>query len=86
MWSYRDLFLLGAGVPAAGDPERHRIRALFGTTWFVNALVFAGVLLAVLAAVEFTRRVRTPRWRSCTRCSSAALALSWLVPSSALLR
>ena len=28
---------------------------LFGTTWFVNALVFGGVLLSVLAAIEVTR-------------------------------
>jgi hypothetical protein len=35
----------------------------FGTTWLVNALVFAGVLVAVLAAVEITRRFRTPPLR-----------------------
>ena len=39
--------LHGRGVPAAGDQERSRQFALlFGTTWLVNALVFAGVLLA----------------------------------------
>ena len=36
---------------------------LFGTTWFVNALVFIGVLVAVLAAIEISRRwtFRPPR-------------------------
>ena len=33
---------------------------LFGTTWFVNALVFFGILLAVLLAVEVARRVPLP--------------------------
>ena len=44
---------------------------LFGTTWVVNALVFAGVLLAVLAAVEVTRRCRTPPLRLMYACCSA---------------
>ena len=38
---------------------------LFGTTWFVNAAVFAGVLLSVLAAIELARRVRLPRLGWC---------------------
>ena len=52
--------LHGRGVPAAGDQERRQFALLFGTTWVVNALVFAGVLVVVLAAVETTRRFRTP--------------------------
>jgi hypothetical protein len=34
---------------------------LFGTTWFVNALVTAGVLVAVFAEVEVSRHVRVRR-------------------------
>ena len=33
---------------------------LFGTTWSVNAAVFTGVLLSVLAAIEVARRLRCP--------------------------
>jgi hypothetical protein len=33
---------------------------LFGTTWFVNSLVFIGVLVSVYLAIEVTRRVRLP--------------------------
>jgi hypothetical protein len=33
---------------------------LFGTTWFVNSLVFAGVLLAVYLAIETARWARLP--------------------------
>jgi hypothetical protein len=58
---------------------------LFGTTWFVNALVFAGVLVAVLAAVEVSRRVvvKQPGWLYLILL--AALIVAWSVPSSALL-
>jgi hypothetical protein len=41
-----------------------RFALFFGTTWFVNALVFTGVLLSVLLAVEVSRHVtfRRPVW------------------------
>jgi len=51
----------------------------------VNALVFGGVLVAVLAAVELTRRVRTPPLPVLYGLLLGGLALNWLVPSSWLL-
>jgi hypothetical protein len=54
---------------------------LFGTTWVVNALVFAGVLLAVLAAVEVTRRRATPPLPVMYAILLGGLALAWVVPS-----
>jgi len=57
----------------------------FGTTWVVNALVFGGVLLAVLAAVEITRRFRTPSVRTMYAVLAGALLLGYLVPSGFLL-
>ena len=63
MWSYRDLFLLGAAFLLMETKSVTGFALLFGTTWVVNALVFGGVLLAVLAAVELTHRVRTPPLR-----------------------
>ena len=53
---------------------------LFGTTWVVNAMVFAGVLLTVLAAVEPTRRFRTPPLKIMYAGCSAGSLLSWVVP------
>jgi tRNA1(Val) A37 N6-methylase TrmN6 len=85
MWSYRDLFLLGAAFLLLETRSVTGFALYFGTTWFVNALVFAGVLLAVLAAVEFTQRVRTPRLEVMYGVLIGGLALSWLVPSSVLL-
>ena len=52
---------------------------LFGTTWFVNALVFGGILLVVLAAVETTRRFKTPPLPIVFAGIAASLALAWLV-------
>ena len=85
MWSYRDLFLLGAAFLLLETKNVTGFALLFGTTWLVNALVFAGVLLAVLAAVEVTRHFRTPRLPVMYGLLLGGLALAWVVPASALL-
>jgi hypothetical protein len=59
---------------------------LFGTTWLVNAIVFAGVLVAVLLAVELTRHLPLRPARPLAFAFLAAtLAIAWLVPTSWLL-
>jgi len=85
MWSYRDLFLLGAAFLLLETKNVTGFALLFGTTWLVNALVFAGVLLAVLAAVEVTRHFRTPPLPVMYGLLLGGLALAWVVPASALL-
>jgi hypothetical protein len=60
MRPYADLFFMGAAFMLLETKNIATFALLFGTTWLVNALVFAGVLLIVLAAVETTRRFRTP--------------------------
>jgi SAM-dependent methyltransferase len=60
MRPYGDLFLLGAAFLLLETRSITGFALLFGTTWVVNAVVFAGVLLVVLAAVELTRRWRRP--------------------------
>ncbi len=85
MTPYRDLFLLGAAFLLLETKSVTGFALLFGTTWVVNALVFAGVLIAVLAAVETTRRFRTPRLPVMYGLLLGGLALAWLVPSSWLL-
>jgi len=59
---------------------------LFGTTWFVNALVFTGILLAVLAAVEVSRRIELRRPGVLYALLLGALAVAWLVPPGVLLQ
>jgi hypothetical protein len=85
LWSYRDLFLLGAAFLLMETKSVSGFALLFGTTWVVNSLVFGGVLVAVLAAVELTSRVRTPPVSAMYGVLIAGLALSWLVPASWLL-
>jgi tRNA1(Val) A37 N6-methylase TrmN6 len=85
MAPYRDLFLLGAAFLLLETKSVTGFALLFGTTWVVNALVFAGVLIAVLGAVETTRRFPTPPLRVMYGVLLGGLALAWVVPSSWLL-
>lgn len=85
MRPYTDLFLLGAGFMLLETKSITGFALLFGTTWVVNAIVFAGVLVAVLAAVEVTRRFRTPPLKVMYVVLFAGLLLSWVFPDSWLL-
>ena len=57
MTGYADLFFMGAAFMLLETKNIVQFALLFGTTWLVNALVMAGVLVAVLAAVEVSRHV-----------------------------
>jgi hypothetical protein len=85
MRPYADLFLLGAGFMLLETKSITGFALLFGTTWVVNAIVFAGVLVAVLAAVEVTRRFRTPPLKVMYVVLFGGLALSWIFPDEWLL-
>jgi hypothetical protein len=58
---------------------------LFGTTWFVNAFVFGGVLLSVLLAVGLSKRIRLAPSAGLYGVLLAGVALNWLVPAHLLL-
>ena len=85
MRPYADLFLLGAGFLLLQTKNIAGFALLFGTTWVVNSIVSAGVLIAVLAAVEVTRRFRTPPLKVMYPVLFGGLALSWLIPEAWLL-
>jgi hypothetical protein len=85
MRPYTDLFLLGAGFMLLETKSVTGFALLFGTTWLVNAIVFSGVLVAVLAAVEVTRRFRTPPLRVMYAVLFLGLLLAWVFPDSWLL-
>jgi hypothetical protein len=86
MRPYADLFFMGAAFLLLETKNVATFALLFGTTWFVNALVFAGVLVIVLAAVETTRRFRTPSLPVVFAGIAVALAAAyavrpdWLLP------
>ena len=85
MRPYVDLFFMGAAFLLLETKNVVQFALLFGTTWVVNAAVFAGVLLSVLAAIETARRVRLPRPVLLYAGLLAALVLAWVIPPAALL-
>ncbi len=86
MRGYGDLFFMGMAFLLLETRSVTTFALLFGTTWLVNALVFAGVLLAVLVAIEVTSRVKSaiPRPLIITGLF-ASLLVAFLIPNSALL-
>jgi len=85
MRPYADLFFMGAAFLLLETKNVVQFALLFGTTWAVNAAVFAGVLLSVLAAIEVARRVTIRRPVLLYAVLLAALAAAWLIPQDALL-
>jgi hypothetical protein len=85
MLPFLDLFFMGAAFMLLETKNIVQFALFFGTTWYVNSLVFAGVLLSVYAAVETARHVRLPRAPFLYAGLLGALALSWIVPQASLL-
>ena len=85
MVRYSDLAFMGAAFLLLETKNVVQFALFFGTTWFVNSLVFAGVLLSVYLAIEVARHVRLPDPRVLYPLLLGLLALSWLVPQEALL-
>ncbi|MDP9240125.1 MAG: spermidine synthase [Actinomycetota bacterium] len=85
MRPYADLFFMGAAFLLLETRYVTGFALLFGSTWLVNAIVFAGVLLAVLAAVETSRRVRALSLPWLYVALGGALAVGFAVPLSTLL-
>jgi hypothetical protein len=85
MRPYADLFFMGAAFLLLETKNITSFALLFGTTWVVNAIVFGGVLIAVLLAVETTRRLRTPSLPIVYAGIAVSLLVAYAVPNSALL-
>jgi hypothetical protein len=85
MRNYVDLAFMGAAFLLLETKNIVQFALLFGTTWLVNSLVFAGVLIAVYLAVETASHVRLPRPAVLYAALIASLVLTWLVPQESLL-
>lgn len=79
MRPYADLFFMGTAFLLLETKNVATFALLFGTTWLVNALVFAGVLIIVLLAVETTRKFRTPPLPVVFVGIALSLALAWII-------
>jgi SAM-dependent methyltransferase len=85
MAGFADLFFMGAAFLLLETKNVVQFALLFGTTWFVNALVFGGILVVVLAAVEAARRLPQIRPAALYCTLFATLALAWAIPPDKLL-
>jgi hypothetical protein len=82
---YLDLFFMGSAFLLLETKNVVQFALLYGTTWLVNALVFAGILASVLLAVEVARRVRLPRPILLYAILLGSLAAAWVIPPASLL-
>jgi SAM-dependent methyltransferase len=86
MFRYTDLFFMGAAFLLLETKNVVQFALLFGTTWFVNALVFLGVLLSVLLAVAVSRRITFKHPARLYLLLLASLVLAWVIPPDDLLQ
>ena len=85
MRGYVDLFFLGAAFLLLETKSVVQFALLFGTTWFVNALVFFGILASVYLAVEVERKFRIGHRTLLFVLLFVGLLLAGTVPASWLL-
>src|SRR5439155_12588747 len=85
MASYVDLAFMGAAFMLLESKNIVQFALLFGTTWFVNSLVFAGVLVSVFAAIETARHLPLPRPAVLYAALLVALTVAWVIPQASLL-
>lgn len=85
MKPYLDLFFMGAAFLLLETKNVVQFALLFGSTWLVNAIVFTGILVTVLVAIEFADRVRVRRTWIFYVILMASLVVSWLVTPAMLL-
>lgn len=82
---YADLFFMGAAFLLLETKSVVQFALLFGTTWVVNSLVFAGILLSVLLAIEIASRWTPKRPGMLYVALLASLLVAWLVRPDQLL-
>ena len=85
MRRYLDLFFMGSAFLLLETKSVVQFALLFGTTWFVNALVFAGILITVLAAIEIAKRFSFKSPGRLYFVLAAGLMLAWVVSPEQLL-
>jgi hypothetical protein len=85
MSGYLDLAFMGAAFLLLETKNIIQFALLFGSTWFVNSLVFAAVLLTVWLAIETASRIKLPPPMVLYAALLASLVLTWVVPQESLL-
>ena len=80
------LFVMGAGFLLVETRNVTDLSLLFGSTWIVNAAVFAGVLAVVFVANAYVRRRGEPNIQLFFVLLFAALLLNYFIRPDRLLR
>ena len=80
MSGYLDLAFMGAAFLLLETKNIVQFALLFGSTWFVNSLVFAGVLVPCTWRSRPPARLPLPQPWCCTLLLIASLVLTWVVP------
>ena len=82
---FAHFFLLGVAFLLLETRSIVTFSLLFGTTWYVNALVFFAILGSVLAAVAVNSRLRSRDPRLLYAGLATSLLVAYLLPPSSLL-
>jgi hypothetical protein len=82
---YSDLFFMGTAFLLLETKNVINFALLFGTTWFVNALVFIGIMFTVYLAIEFTRWSHHLKQGILYFLLLISLCLAWAIPNHYLL-
>lgn len=82
---YADLFFMGAAFLLLETKSVVQFALLFGTTWLVNSLVFAGILVSVLLAIEVAARYQRLDRTMLYGLLLASLGVAWFVGTEQLL-
>lgn len=82
---FAHFFLLGVAFLLLETRSIVTFSLLFGTTWYVNALVFFAILGSVLAAVAVNSRLRSRDPRLLYLGLGTSLLVAYLLPPSSLL-
>jgi len=80
-----DLFFMGVAFLMLETKNVVQFALFFGTTWFVNALVFLGVIASVLLAVVVSKRFTVRDLRIPYALLALSVVVNWLIPKSAIL-
>jgi SAM-dependent methyltransferase len=78
-------FLLGAGFMLLETRSVTQMALLFGSTWSVNAVVFASILATIFLANHMVRTGRAPRPAACYILLFVTLAAGYFFPFNSLL-
>lgn len=78
-------FFMGAAFLLLETKSLAFFSLLFGTTWQVNSMAFAGILASVLAANTIVQKWRVRRRAALFVALFGALAIAYLVPTASLL-